>query len=87
MDLVTRLLLNSSQFDNNIQRSTGQIRSFQQAGRTAGNALGSMTSMAMKFAGGIGIAMSAGEAFNKAINSTQTSGDAFVKMTDQMKAG
>jgi hypothetical protein len=32
-DLVTRLLLNSSQFDNNIRQSTQQVQQFQQVGR------------------------------------------------------
>ena len=31
-DLVTRLLLNSSQFDNNIRQSTQQVQQFQQVG-------------------------------------------------------
>jgi hypothetical protein len=67
-DLVTRLLLNSSQFDNNIRRSTQQVQQFQQVGRNITATIG-------RFAGVLGIAMTAGEAFNKVLNSSQTLGD------------
>lgn len=67
-DLVTRLLLNSSQFDNNIRRSTQQVQQFHQVGRNITATIG-------RFAGVLGIAMTAGEAFNKVLNSSQTLGD------------
>lgn len=67
-DLVTRLLLNSSQFDNNIRQSTQQVQQFQQVGRNITATIG-------KFAGVLGVAMTAGEVFNKVLNSSQTLGD------------
>ena len=67
-DLVTRLLLNSSQFDNNIRQSTQQVQQFQQIGRNITATIG-------KFAGALGVAMTAGEAFNKWIHSSQALGD------------
>lgn len=67
-DLVTRLLLNSSQFDNNIRQSTQQVQQFQQVGRNITATIG-------KFAGALGIAMTAGEAFNKWVHSSQALGD------------
>lgn len=67
-DLVTRLLLNSSQFDNNIRRSTQQVQQFQTVGRNITATIG-------KFAGALGLAMTAGEAFNKWAHSSQTLGD------------
>lgn len=63
-DLVTRLLLNSSQFDNNIRQSTQQVQQFQQVGRNITATIG-------RFAGALGIAMTAGEAFNAAVNSSR----------------
>lgn len=69
MDLVTRLLLNSSQFDNNIRNSTKEVQQFQEMGKNVTLAIG-------KFAGALGLAMGANEAFNRTINSTQTTGDA-----------
>lgn len=79
MDLVTRLLLNSSQFDNNIRNSTKEVQQFQEMGKNVTLAIG-------KFAGALGLAMGANEAFNRTINSTQTTGDAWVKMNEQMKS-
>lgn len=67
-DLVTRLLLNSSQFDNNIRQSTQQVQQFQQVGRNITATIG-------KFAGALGVAMTAGEAFNKWVHSSQVLGD------------
>ena len=67
-DLVTRLLLNSSNFDNNIKKSTQQVQQFQTAGKNIASTLG-------KFAGYLGVAMTAGEAFNKWIHSSQALGD------------
>ncbi|WP_455667869.1 hypothetical protein [Phocaeicola sp.] len=67
-DLVTRLLLNSSQFDNNIRQSTQQVQQFQQVGRNITATIG-------KFAGVLGVAMTAGEAFNKWVHSSQVLGD------------
>lgn len=67
-DLVTRLLLNSSQFDNNIKKSTQQVQQFQAAGKNITATIG-------KFAGALGVAMTVGEAFNKVLNSSQTLGD------------
>ena len=67
-DLVTRLLLNSSQFDNNIRQSTQQVQQFQQVGRNITATIG-------RFAGALGLAMTAGEAFNKWAHSSQALGD------------
>lgn len=73
-DLVTRLLLNTQQFDNNLGKSTKQIQGFQQKIQGFSNfAISSFT----KFAGGIGIALTAGEAFDKALRSCQTTADLF----------
>lgn len=67
-DLVTRLLLNSSQFDNNIRQSTQQIQQFQAVGRNITSTIG-------KFAGVLGVAMSATEIFDKAVNSSRRTQD------------
>ena len=82
-DIITRLLLKTNDFDANLNRAKGSVNSFQ----------GGISSMAktaaagiMKFAGTIGLAVSAYEGFNKVVNSSQTTGDAWVKTQDQMKA-
>lgn len=69
-DLVTRLLLNSSNFDNNIRKSSQQIQQFQ---KTAQN----VTASIGKFAGALGIAMGANEAFERVIRGSQTTSDAY----------
>lgn len=71
-DLVTRLTLNTQQFDNNINKSARQIQGFQQRINTFSSA--AITSFT-KFAGGIGIALTASEAFEKGIRSCQTTSD------------
>lgn len=69
-DLVTRLLLETKAFDDNIKKSAGQIAAFENNVKTIGSSV-------LKFAGGLGIAMTAGEALNKSIQSTQTTIDAW----------
>ncbi len=61
-DLVTRLLLNSSQFDNNIRQSTQQVQQFQQVGRNITATIG-------RFAGILGVAYGATELLQKGLNS------------------
>lgn len=82
-DIVTRLLLNTKDFDANLGKSKRGVKDYE----------GGMTSFAKtagagiaKFAAGLGLAIGAGEAFNKTIMSSQTTGDAFVKIQDQAKA-
>ena len=69
-DLVTRLLLNSSNFDNNIKKSSQQVQQFQQIGKGVASTLG-------KFAGVIGVAMTASEAFNKVMKGSQITSDKY----------
>jgi hypothetical protein len=79
MDLVTRLLLNTNQFDDNIRNSTRQVQQFQNVGQ-------SITSTIGKFAGILGLGMGAMEAFNRTMEATQTTGDAFERVTTQGSA-
>ena len=84
-DLVTRLLLNSTQFDNNIIKSTKQVQNFQGQAAKMRSGLGSLAKAFTPLAAGIGIAMSAQEAFNKVINSSQTLSDSYNKTMNQGK--
>ena len=68
-DLVTRLLLNTQQFDNNLGKSTKQIQGFQKnIGTFSTGAIAGFT----KFAGPIGAAVSATELLQKGLNSNAT---------------
>ena len=72
-DLVTRLLLNSSNFDNNLRKSAQQVQQFQRVGKSLGSIMGTLG----KFAGVVGIAMTAQEAFNGVIRGSQTASDTY----------
>lgn len=82
-DIVTRLLLKTNDFDANLEKSKKGVNDFQggisNMAQTAGKGI-------VKFAGTIGVAMGAYEGLMKVINSSQTTGDAYVKMMDQAKA-
>lgn len=65
---IVRLLLNTADYDRNLKGSEARMKSFEGKISFAKGAL-------LKFAGGIGLAVSAGEAFNKVMNSSQTLGD------------
>lgn len=66
-DLVTRLILDNKQFNNNIAKSKQETQQFENVSTKITGTIG-------KFAAGIGIAMGATEAFNKVIHSSQTMG-------------
>ena len=89
-DLVTNLILKTQQFDQNIQNVQRQLdalnrKLFELDKRIAtpkmslndfSNVLSSsVVNSLTKFAGGLGLAMSAGEAFDKAMRSCQTTSD------------
>ena len=70
-DILTRLLLNTSDYDNKLRKAKGSTQEF---GSMIG---GKVAGMVGKFAAGIGVAMGGVEAFNKVINSSQETGDAW----------
>lgn len=72
MDILTRLLLNTDGFDAKLSKSKGGVRSFESSVTSMASKAGASV---LKFAGGIGLAVTAGEAFNKVLNSSQTLGD------------
>lgn len=82
-DIITRLLLKTNDFDANLEKSKKSVNTFQSGIANMASTAGTSV---MKFAGGLGLAISAGEGFMKTINSSQTTGDAYVKMMDQAKA-
>jgi len=69
-DLVTRILLNSTQFDNNIAKSCKEVQKFNEVSKNVTGVIG-------KFAGMIGLSMGAMEAFNKYIDSGAETQKAF----------
>lgn len=69
-DLVTRLILDNKQFNDNIAKSKQQTQQFENISTKITGTIG-------KFAGAIGLAMGSLEAMNKVIHSSQTMGDAW----------
>lgn len=67
-DAIVRLLLNTQGFDGNLKKSKNEISRFSDFLAGAGGVF-------TKFAGGLGVAMTAGEAFNKTLQSSQVLGD------------
>ena len=61
-DLITRLLLNTQQFDNNLGKSTKQIQGFQQ--KIQGFSSGAVSAFT-KFAGVLGVAMELQNCYRK----------------------
>ena len=84
MDIVTRLLLKTNDFDANLNKAKGSVNSFQSGitsmAQTAGAGI-------MKFAGTLGIAVGAYEGFNKVMNSSQTLSDEYNRTIDGLKGG
>ena len=70
-DILTRLLLNTSDYDSKLKKAKGSTQDF---GDTIG---GKVAGMVGKFAAGIGVAMGGVEAFNRVIQSSQTLGDSW----------
>ena len=84
-DLVTRLLLNSTQFENNLGKSAKQVQNFQQraqqVSQVAGIAFTAISTVVGKIAPAVGGAVTAMEAFNKTIEHSQTLTDEFGRIT------
>lgn len=70
-DILTRLLLDSKDYDSKLKKAKGSTQDFaSNIGTKAAAAVG-------KFATGIGLAMGGVEAFNKVVQSSQTLGDSW----------
>ena len=82
-DLVTRLLLNNTNFNNNIQASTKELMAFRRQAETVSSGLSAVTGTLGKMAGAFGVAMGAGEIFGKMLEQNQTFGDNFRRAQQQ----
>lgn len=83
-DIVTRLLLKTNDFDANLNKSKKNVNEFQS---DIAKMSGVAVSGVMKFAGVLGIAVTASEGFNKVMNSSQTLGDEYARTMDGLKGG
>lgn len=81
-DLLVKLLLSSSSFDNGIKKSKKQVSDFEKAGQEMGKKL---VSSFGQIAGAMMAIKGAGDAFKAVINSSQTIGDAFASTMSTAK--
>lgn len=78
-NILTRLLLNTSDYDTKLKRAKGSTNDFaSNIGSKAAAAVG-------KFAAGIGVAMGGVEAFEKLMGSSQRTGDAYASTMEAAK--
>lgn len=84
-DLVTRIIADDKQFNDKIEKGKKTVKGFSDEANKAGNSAGGfdkkLTSLAggalTKLIGGFGVAATAGAAFKKIIDNSQTSADEF----------
>jgi hypothetical protein len=79
-DIVSRLLLDTKDYDSKLGKAKQSSNNFaSDIGGKAAAAVG-------KFAAGLGVAMGAAEAFDRIINSSQTTGDKYAQTMEGLKA-
>lgn len=83
-NLLLKLLLNTADFDKNINKSKKEISNFEALGSKGFSGL---TSMLGKFAGAAGIAVGGYELLNKAIASSQSLTDSWGRTMEVAKVG
>lgn len=80
-DIVSRLLLDTKQYDASLGKAKKGSNDF------ANDVAGKLSGAVGKFAGAIGIAVGGIEAFDKIMQSSQTTGDKYAETLQTLKAG
>lgn len=90
-DLITRLILQTKEFDGNLQRSQKEMKNFQKeiSAKVVDVSKGFSSAIGVvgKLAPAIGIAAGGVEAFKKTVGATQSTQDAFNRAIEQAKTG
>lgn len=90
-DLITRLILQTKEFDGNLQRSQKEMKNFQKeiSAKVGDVSKGFSSTIGVvgKLAPAIGIAAGGVEAFKKTIGATQSTQDTFNRAIEQAKTG
>ncbi len=83
-DILCNLKLFTNEYEQNLRKSRQQMQDFSKKSQKAGDGLSNLNKTAsfarsglLKFAGGIGLAISAGEGLEKMMRSNQTTSDLF----------
>lgn len=85
-NLITRLIMDASKYDDGLQKAQKGIDKFIDKNISMSSAMTKAAGSITKVAGAMGLAMGAQEALTKVIQGSQTTGDAYVRVTDQMRA-
>ena len=84
-DLVTRLLLYTQNFDNNIEKSSRRLAQYKQTGLNASSAFSKLGGTVVKFAGALGIATTAGDALKTMFTHNDKLADTYQRTMEQAK--
>lgn len=84
-NLITRLIMDASKYDSGLQKAQKSIDKFIDKNTSLNNVMKGAQGTIAKMAGTLGIAVGAGEAFNKVLNSSQVLGDATAATIESAK--
>lgn len=84
-NLITRLIMDSAKYDSGLQKAQKSIDKFIDKNTSLNNVMKGAQGTIAKMAGTLGIAVGAGEAFNKVLNSSQVLGDATAATIESAK--
>ena len=84
-NLITRLIMDASQYDGGLQKAQKGIENFIAKNRAMSGAMSKASEAIARVAGAAGVAMGAGEAFNRVLNSSQVLGDATAATIESAK--
>ena len=74
--IITRLIMDASQYNGGLQKAQKSIDQFIGKNMSMSSVMSKAAASIAKMAGAMGLAMGAGEAFNRVLNSSQALGDA-----------
>lgn len=84
-NIITRLVMDSAQYSGGLEKAQKSLDKYVQKNVSLENVAGKLVGTIGKFAGGIGLAMGAQEAFNKIIDSSQTLTDEYGRTMEAAK--
>lgn len=84
-NLIMRLIMDASQYDGGLQKAQKGIENFIAKNRAMSGVMSKASEAIARVAGAAGVAMGAGEAFNRVLNSSQVLGDATAAAIESAK--
>lgn len=84
-NLITRLIMDASQYDGGLQKAQKGLDKFIDKNTSLSTVMTNAKGAITKMAGAVGLAAGAGEAFNRVLNSSQVLGDATAATMESAK--